>query len=245
MAAHLMSTARDPFTTEAEMGPHLRPHVRTLAGTPVLWFAEVPAVNGIPDMSLVRFDAVETRRRNRHGLTMPDDLSIVRTALLLSERPAGLGVDELARSTRLSQRLLKRRVLPTLSEHGWVTSNDGVWRMTRRYSDPAALLVTIELKLRDWRKALTQALHASVGADAAWVVLDSRSTSATDQVRHFQVRGVGLALLDRQNLEIVHPARPANCDPARRAVLAERLLRMKDAGVRVGPERHVFGRILT
>lgn len=233
------------FSSEAEMAPYLRPHIRSLAGTPVQWFTEVPAVNGIPDVILARFDPTEVRRRARHGLRMPDDNSVVRAALTLTDHADGLTVTDLARVSRISTGLLKRRVLPTLAEHGWVDASQGVWRMARRYSDPAALLITVELKLRDWRRALTQALHQTTGSDASWVVLDASTNRALEHRRHFEIRGVGLALLDPAGLESVEPARPADYDPARRAVLAERVLAMRNAGVEVGPERHVFGRILT
>lgn len=241
-----MAPPSTPFLTEAEMAPYLRPHIKALTGTPVSWFAEVPAVNGIPDVTLVRFHPNELRRRARHGCTMPDDLAVVRTALGLSGVSGGLTVRELAHLTRLSEGVLRRKALPALADHGWVRERDAAWTMTRRYADPAALVVTVELKLRDWKKALAQALQARIGADFAWVVLDDvRASGAAEGVEHFDRRAIGLATLDRQSLVVIHQPRQVGVDPARRAVLAERLLKMRSEGIEVGPERHVFGRILS
>lgn len=226
------------------MSPHLRPHIRALTGTPVHWFTEVPAVNGIPDVALVRFNQAELRRRRRHELVMPSDVACIRAALALADQPE-MTVSSLADATGLSAGLLTRRVLPTLRDAGWIIRTDRTWRVEQRYADPALLLVTIELKLRDWKKALGQALQARVGSDLSWVVLDQRPTRALDNLAHFEVRGVGLALLGRGELQIIHAPRQLGYDPARRAVLAERLLAMRAAGVEVGPERQVFGRILT
>lgn len=242
---HPMSSGRSVFTTEAEMAPHLRPHIRALTGTPVSWFTEVPAVNGIPDVTLVRFSPGELQRRARDGLTMPDDFTVIRAALGLNDATEGLTVRSLAAETRLSDSVLRRKALPALVDAGWAERDGSTWSMIRRYSDPASLVVTVELKLHDWKKALAQALQARIGADFAWVVLDARTTSAVAGVAHFDRRSVGLAMLDRCALSIVHPPRRADTDPARRAVLAERLLKMRSQGIEVGPERHVFGRILT
>ena len=232
-----------PFATEAEMTPFLRRHVRGLAGAPVRWFAEVPAVNGIPDIALVRFDPTETRRRRRHGLTMTDDLCCIRTALALADH-SQLTVAQIAAKTGVSRAVLTGRVLPTLQETGWVDRQGDGWTATVRYADPAHLLVSVELKLRDWKRALGQGLQATTGSDMSWVVLDQRSTAAVDNLKHFAVRNVGLALLGRDRLQIVLSPRQSNYDPARRAVYGERLYAMRDAGLEVGPARHVFGRVL-
>ena len=141
-----------PFATEAEMAPHLGRHTRGLAGAPVRCFAEVPAANGIPDIALVRFDPAETRRRRRHGLTMTDDLSCVSAALALADH-SQMTVTRLSATTGLSRSVLSGRVLPTLQEAGWVDRDGAGWTAIVRYKDPVHLLVSVELKLRDWKRA--------------------------------------------------------------------------------------------
>jgi hypothetical protein len=241
-----MTRARMPFRTEAAMAPHLKPHVKALTGDPVSWFTEVPAANGIPDVVLVRFDRSETRRRNRHGLVMPDDLGCVRTVLALTDSdPSGATAREIAAMTGLSVDVVRRRALPRLADAGWIVRTGQAWAPTQPYADPAQFLVTIELKLRDWRGALAQALQARASSDMSWVILGHPTTKALEQLKHFEIRGIGLGLLDCEDLRIVQTPRQAGCDPARRALLAERLLAMRAAGTSAGPGRHVFGRVLT
>ncbi len=72
------------------------------------------------------------------------------------------------------------------------------WIKTRELVPPAIELIAVEAKLRDWRKALSQAAGNLAFADHSWVLLDARTTSAAlRQPDLFRSRGVGLACLSR------------------------------------------------
>ncbi len=60
-------------------------------------------------------------------------------------------------------------------------------------------LVAVELKLRDWREALRQAIAYQVGADRAWVAMPLAAASRAYRERwRFAAEGVGLLAVDDQ-----------------------------------------------
>lgn len=62
-----------------------------------------------------------------------------------------------------------------------------------------AEVVAIELKLRDWRGALHQAVAYQIGADRAWVAMPLAAASRAYRHRYrFEREGVGLLAVDDQ-----------------------------------------------
>lgn len=251
------------FMLESEMLPPLLPRLRTLAG----WRAgslhtyyEVPALRGVPDLVLARFDDAAMNDWTRPAVT---EYSHIATLVALAERAeAGLTTSstrDLASHVGLSPGHLSGVVLPRLAEQGFADqSRRGRWLLTKPFESPITRLVTVELKRHDRVGALHQATAHGQGADRAWVVLDAvrlRMESARDRaiLDAYESRGVGLATLSRQLGRVRVVARPCNGGAASfskymrrvaRAVLAERVLDLQLGGGNSGPTWPVFGRTL-
>jgi hypothetical protein len=139
------------------------------------------------------------------------------------------------------------RVLPGLAARGLaVMTAPGRWAAVSPYRSPASTLVTVEAKLRDWRRGLGQAARHAAGADAAWLVLDgARTRPAAGRADWFRAMGVGLAGLDPDGTlrPLLRPS-GASVLRARRELLAERLADLYCSGAVSGPVGRVFGREL-
>lgn len=73
-------------------------------------------------------------------------------------------------------------------------------------------VVAIELKMRDWRQALQQAVAYQVGADRAWVAMPLVAASRAYRHRYrFEAEGVGLLAVDDRGL--VRAPLPAGASP--------------------------------
>ena len=72
-------------------------------------------------------------------------------------------------------------------------------------------LVAVELKLRDWRGALRQAIAYQLAADRAWVAMPLAAASSAYRARwRFEADGVGLlAVDDRGGVRAPIPAGPS------------------------------------
>ncbi len=69
-------------------------------------------------------------------------------------------------------------------------------------------LVAVELKLRDWREALRQAMAYQLAADRTWVAMPLAAASAAYRQRwRFEAEGIGLlAVDDLGNVRVPIPA---------------------------------------
>lgn len=95
-----------------------------------------------------------------------------------SNRAARQMASELARVNRLKQS----------------NSLDDGFKISPVNRPPFTTVVAIEAKLRDWRRALTQAFRYREFSTEAWVVLDHAfAASALKQLSRFKATGVGLA----------------------------------------------------
>jgi hypothetical protein len=84
-------------------------------------------------------------------------------------------------------------------------------------------LVAVELKLRDWREAIRQAMAYQLAAERVWVAMPLAAASAAYRSRwRFEAEGVGLlAVDDRGNVRAPIPAGPS---PRLLPYLRERIL---------------------
>jgi hypothetical protein len=87
-------------------------------------------------------------------------------------------------------------------------AEERVWIKTRDPLPVAERIVALEAKLRDWRRALYQAVQYASYAFEAWVVLDAAFLhSAVVHVDEFERRGIGLLGLSANGeSELVSPA---------------------------------------
>jgi hypothetical protein len=222
--------------------------VSTLAGPGAVAVFEVQSAAGVPDViaTVLDRDVIE----GRAGIGFVTEAASMAALLALSDALAArraLDARQVALAAGVTAAYVRSRVLPGLAARGLaVMTAPGKWTAAARYRSPASRLVTIEAKLRDWRKGLGQAARHAVGADAAWLVLDAAFTrSAESRADWFRATGVGLAGLDPDGtLRTLLEPSAADVLPARRELLAERLAAFYCSGAVSGPVGRVFGRDL-
>lgn len=214
-----------------------------LPGCAVLF--EVPCTAGVPDLVLLTIDHDALRaRRGAAPLVHPVDVS---TLLSLQSSPdVPMPLAAIAHWTNVSPDHLRRTVLPRLVAGGHAVAATSGWQSAYPFRSLARRVVTIEAKLRDWRRGLAQASrHASV-ADAAWLVLDERAiTSAAAQPIGFDMLDVGLASLAVDGrVDLRSQPRANRARQPGRELLVERAVALYVAGDVSGALPRVFGSVL-
>lgn len=123
----------------------------------------------------------------------------------------GVSIDAKAFSSRFGvSESSAHAALAAYADAKYCTYNPGqrVWIKTRDPLPVAERIVALEAKLRDWRRALYQAVQYTSYAFEVWVVLDTTFLhSALVHVDEFERRGIGLLGLSANGeCEIVNPA---------------------------------------
>jgi hypothetical protein len=208
---------------------------------------EIPSSTGVPDVVLVRFSPAGLRERTDRSFLL--DLTDVRTMLTATSVPRtqGMPVANLADRVGISARHLRSVILPRLADGGHMTRAGDEWRPTHRYPSLATSVVTVEAKLRDWRRGLMQASRHRLAADAAWLAIDSTRSAPALAAKHWFLNyGVGLALVSTDGtVAPVVPPNPKQARSADRELLVERSASIHVSGARSGSVSHVFGRFLS
>jgi hypothetical protein len=208
---------------------------------------EVPCTAGVPDVVLVRFDSAAIRDRTSRSFLW--ESTDVKTMLAATSIPLdqGLNLADISRRVGVSVRHLRRVILPRLAEGGHMARDRGDWRATHLYPSLARSVVTVEAKLRDWRRGVMQASRHRLASDSAWLAVDSaRSARAVEAEHWFAMYGIGLAAVstggsvDPVIMPSIRLARSSD-----RELLAERAASIHQAGARSGAVSHVFGRFLS
>ena len=89
-------------------------------------------------------------------------------------------------SLRLLNRLSRNNVLRHVSSE--------IYEQICECVNPIGSIISIEAKLRDWRRALRQAYRYREFSNQSWVLMDnSRISSTIEQIELFRRSGVGLA----------------------------------------------------
>ena len=237
------------FTVEADMLGLIAAAVPEFAGPGAVAVFEVQSAAGVPDVVATVFDQDVIKARTDTGFVT--DAASLAALLALSDalgRRRALDARQIAAAAGVTASYVRSRVLPGLAARGLaVMAAPGRWTAVSHYRSPASTLVTIEAKLRDWRRGLGQAARHAAGADAAWLVLDGACTrSAVGRADWFRAMGVGLAGLDPDGtLRLLLQPSGAGILRARRELLAERLAELHCSGAVSGPVGLVFGRELT
>lgn len=151
---------------------------------------EVVGHDAIADLAAVRFDQGALAKRTAASIRPVVD----RLALLtiLCSRRRGLTVGELAETLRVTRSGI-RRAVHVAADAGALLKTEDTWRAHPDWRPATKRIVAVELKLRDYRRALQQADAYLRWADAAWVVLArAPSPAAAAQAR---ARGIGIAVL--------------------------------------------------
>jgi hypothetical protein len=236
------------FAVEADMLGLIAAAAPELAGPGAVAVFEVQSAAGIPDVTAAVFDQDVIAARARTGFVT--DAAGLAALLALSDalgRRRALDARQVAAAAGVTASYVRSRVLPRLAVRGLaVMTAPGRWTAAGLYRSPASTLVTVEAKLRDWRRGLGQAARHAAGADAAWLVLDGACTRpASVRADWFRATGVGLAGLGQDGTLqfLLRPSGEAVLR-ARRELLAERLAELHCSGAVSGPVGRVFGRDL-
>ena len=212
---------------------------------------EVPTAAGVPDVVFVSWDEDVVAHRQRHLLGPVLEMTKVRVLDRLNHGPAALR--DLGVAAGVSRAHVQRSIVPQLTEAGWVRTNeDGLVELADgvTYLAPVRSLVTVETKLRDWRRALHQAYGHAQGADGSFIALDaSRAAAGLRYASEFAEVGVGFATVDAATGIVDVVSKPNAPRPRRRPaeflLAAERVWDLRLQGRDTGAVGHVFGRDLT
>lgn len=238
-----LSGCIDRYGSEADMlAPLAEQASLLLPGARVIF--EVPSTAGVPD--LVLLDVDETAVAMRVGLaplTGPVDVRVL-LALELSGRPMSLAA--LADAAMVSTPHLRRVVLPRLVDGGHLEPASSAWQATYTWRSLARKIITVEAKLRDWRRGLAQASRHTAVADEAWLVLDAHTShAAQSHADWFDAYDVGLASLSvAGDLSVLRSPRVNRARQPHRELLVERAMGLYLQGSVSGPVPRVFGEVL-
>lgn len=157
--------------------------------------AEVPCASSLADLAVVKFDASELARRERLG--MGPIRSSLRMCVLDEICFRGVTrIDTLASRVGSRPEAIRRSTLKPLAEIGVIELASDRVEVLEPWRPVAETITTIELKLDDWRGALSQARSQARSADHCWVVLRDRRASTLDAMRvEFAAHGIGVAIL--------------------------------------------------
>jgi len=219
-------------------------------------FFEVQTLRGVVDLLYARVSKQVIHTRARHQLPALIEIPAVAVMLALTELGAIEGNGDPAQASGIAPRSsvsaghLRRTILPKLVESGWVRAEGKGWIACQAYQVPVSAMTAVEIKRGDWRRALSQAIAHRDFADT-YVALDrGRFTRPGSAAQAFEYTGVGLLTVDADDAvdtrvkRIIH-ARRIRRQVLPRAVVAERVVALIEAGRRSGDVPPVFGRYLT
>lgn len=189
-------------------------------------FFEYESTNGMPDIVFASFDGRALRERAQSPLAGAFvETSEVAVLMALDENEAA-PLEVVARRARLSPSTVGARVR-SLAEAGAVERVDRAgWRRLGPFAARLRAATAVELKLRDWRKALDQAARYRAFAERSLVVVDSdRAAGARANAVAFRFNSIGLASLSPwgELEQLVAVAEAAPFDRVARVVAGERL----------------------
>lgn len=152
---------------------------------------------GIADVVLGTFKPGVTRQAVRESVN-PNWV----TPLASLKRGSSLKVEQFRQTHGLSKVSAMRR-LNEYMEAGFLNRVDAhTFRVTKEYKTVADLVVSVEAKLRDWRKALAQAQRYKRFSDFSFVLLDgAQSSAAIANLSSFEAQNIGLVSLTADKLE--------------------------------------------
>jgi hypothetical protein len=164
---------------------------------------EIVGPGGIADLVGVRFDqqAIDDRR----GSGIEPVIDALALQMVMATRRRAMTTRQLADLFHVS-RSGARWAIRIAIGRGAMIDTGGLVRAHPDWRPAAQRLVAVELKLHDWRRALSQASTYQSWANAAWIVLArSPGPQAITAVRE---AGIGLGCLTDDRVRVL--ARPRN-----------------------------------
>ncbi|MGH2959755.1 MAG: hypothetical protein ACRDKE_09125 [Solirubrobacterales bacterium] len=157
--------------------------------------AEVPTASSVADLAVIKFDASAIERRLAEHAA-PVELPLrVKTLDALAHRRINQ-LSTLARTVGSNPRALTRSTIRPLEELGWIRLEGDRVELSRDWQSVGTEVMTVEMKISDWRGALVQARSQALSADRVWVVLPEKSDRVVaSALPEFRAEGIGLAFL--------------------------------------------------
>jgi hypothetical protein len=226
----MMRVTEEHFRTEADMLPQLATAVLnrfSMAGGQWLVIDEHLVASKIPDLLVARVNVEILRARVDLGLIRP--LTATQITLLRSLRTDRAASDDLiASATRVGLETVRRNLRTLLADGYVIQPRAKVYRRATVAVPLFDRVVTIEAKLRDWRRALVQARAHRAFANETYVAFDSRYEERfLRSAQAFESSGVGLIAVESGNgtTRWITRSRPhRRTDPVSVALAGEQLL---------------------
>jgi hypothetical protein len=185
------------FTTEQDLVNAVR---LTFLSSQWVWLPELKSANGIADLV-----AVKTSRD-----PYPSSLSAVphRWVYPLKCLPIRLGITAISFAQEFGTSVdYAREILRSCEKAGFCEydTRARTWTKVIEPRPVAEKIVAVEVKLRDWRRALYQAVRYLDYASESWVVLDQVAMAgALSNAEDFATQGVGLVCMSCEgDIEVV------------------------------------------
>lgn len=173
--------------------------------SPYDWVAaEVPTASSIADVAAARFDpGVLAARVGDHARAVTLPLR-VRTLDAIANRGISR-ITTLASRMGSNPKALSYSTLRPLAADGWVKIDEGRVFMVRAWRPLCTEVMTVEMKLSDWRGALGQARSQARSANRVWVVLPEKTgKTIANALPEFRENGIGLATLASDDTLRIH-----------------------------------------
>jgi len=141
-----------------------------------------------------------------------------------------ISFEAIINTTRSNKQSISKS-LEKLIKGCFVKKEDSYYEFTNKYELSFKKSIAFEAKLRNWKKALTQAYRYKWFADYSYVVLDhDHSKSAIENIQIFKDANIGLITISTDgSLEYYHsPQKQKPIDPTMQILLSEVFLYSKE-----------------
>ncbi|MGI5327508.1 hypothetical protein [Actinomadura nitritigenes] len=245
------------FIREADMLRPIVDNVSHFLSKDDKWehFYEVQSPKGVVDIVLVIFDEHALEQRNVWGVQPVQERSSLEVLVAMSQAQDSsvFTTTDLAEKTLYSRSHLRRRILPSLVDLGWVNRiNEREWMCTYRYKSPTASINAIEVKRSEWQRGLMQAASYTEFANKAYLAMDVTKIPKNRQSIYRSLRHAGVGLIsvannpgDQDTLAVKLEASERTKWGNARFVVAERVAAIRESGGNAGAWGHVFGRLVS
>lgn len=178
---------------ESELEDKVAVHLHRLFGKktsfPTWTGGSVPIGAGIPDLVFIEF--------------IPEVLTLSNLSIGASEILAYLrAVDSAATDqiTRISSHSKKHieALLADLERQLIVKRRGNLYKLNNPWKAALKKVITIEVKVADWRKAISQAVRNRIFSHQSYIALPEQTALRVKELHHFPSLGVGLLSIDPQ-----------------------------------------------
>lgn len=183
--------AAKPFTSEHELVQKFRRVTKKRVSDEILCASEIDSGNGVADIVLLR------KRKDWGQYSSVGQLK-PQWIYPFVALPYRRSFDSLAyaRLACVTQKTADR-VLQNFQAIGYCKRSGSNWIKWRQPRPAFTEILAIEAKIKEWRRALTQAARYLDFAHQSWVLLDSHYAKPAIQNAHeFRARNIGLLTID-------------------------------------------------